>query len=99
MAMNRSELVAEVAEKSGNTQAAVNGVLHAGKSLAEAARSALEAMGARKGGLITLYYGGSQKERDAQRLATELHAAFASADVEYYYGGQKEVQYWVSLDE
>lgn len=27
MAMNRSELVAEVAEKSGNTQAAVNGVL------------------------------------------------------------------------
>ena len=29
MAMNRSELVAEVAEKSGNTQAAVNGVLDA----------------------------------------------------------------------
>jgi dihydroxyacetone kinase-like predicted kinase len=56
-------------------------------------------MGARDGGLITVYYGGAQKEKDAQRLADELRAAFAQADVEYYYGGQKNAEYWVSLDE
>jgi dihydroxyacetone kinase-like predicted kinase len=56
-------------------------------------------MGAASGGLITLYYGGSQKERDAQRLVEELRADFPAADIEYYYGGQKNAEYWISLDE
>jgi dihydroxyacetone kinase-like predicted kinase len=74
-------------------------VLYAGGSLSEAATAALQAMGARDGGLITVYYGGAQKERDAQRLSDELRAAFPQTDVEYYYGGQKNAEYWVSLDE
>ncbi|MBV8154541.1 MAG: DAK2 domain-containing protein [Candidatus Eremiobacteraeota bacterium] len=73
--------------------------LFAGETLPEAGRSALEAMGAAAGGLITLYYGGLQKERDAQRLASELQAAFPNADVEYYYGGMKNAEYWLSLDD
>ena len=56
-------------------------------------------MGARDGGLITVYYGGAQKEKDAQRFAEELRTAFPQADVEYYYGGQKNAEYWISLDE
>ena len=62
-------------------------------------RTALAAMGAGAGGLITLFYGGAQKEKDAQRLAEELQAAFPQASVEYYYGGMKNAEYWLSLDE
>jgi hypothetical protein len=83
----------------GKPAASSSGVLYAGGSLGEAATAALQAMGARDGGLITVYYGGAQKERDAQRLSDELRATFPQADVEYYYGGQKNAEYWVSLDD
>ena len=83
----------------GKPAATSSGVLYAGGSLSEAATAALQAMGARDGGLITVYYGGAQKERDAQRLSDDLRAAFPQADVEYYYGGQKNAEYWVSLDD
>ena len=83
----------------GKPAATSAGVLYAGDTLKDAAQAALESMGARDGGLITVYYGGAQKEKDAQRFADELRAAFPSADVEYYYGGQKNAEYWVSLDE
>jgi hypothetical protein len=70
-----------------------------GETLGEVSRAALEAMGAGSGGLITVYYGGAQKERDAQRVSEELQAAFPDADVEYYYGGMKNAELWLSLDE
>jgi DAK2 domain fusion protein YloV len=70
-----------------------------GETLAGVSRAALEAMGAAAGGLITVYYGGAQKERDAQRVSEELQAAFPDADVEYYYGGMKNAEFWLSLDE
>jgi dihydroxyacetone kinase-like predicted kinase len=83
----------------GKPAATSAGVLYAGGTLKEAAAAALDAMGACDGGLITVYYGGAQKEKDAQRLSEELRATFPHADVEYYYGGQKNAEYWVSLDE
>jgi dihydroxyacetone kinase-like predicted kinase len=83
----------------GKPAAIVAGELIAGESLAETVRAALVAMGVERGGLVTLYYGGQQKERDAQRLAEELQAAFPAADVEYYYGGMKNAEYWLSFDE
>jgi fatty acid kinase len=83
----------------GKPAALSAGVLYAGATLKDAAAAALDAMGARDGGLITVYYGGAQKEKDAQRLADELRAAFPQADVEYYYGGQKNAEFWVSIDE
>jgi hypothetical protein len=73
--------------------------LFAGETLAEAAAAMLAAMGAGGGGLITLYYGGAQKEKDAQRLSEEMQSIFPDADVEYYYGGMKNGEYWISLDE
>ncbi len=73
--------------------------LFAGRTLKDAAQAAIESMGARDGGLITVYYGGAQKEKDAQRFAEELRTAFPHADVEYYYGGQKNAEYWISFDE
>lgn len=83
----------------GKPAAAFNGTLLTGATLGETAAAAAAAMGAQAGGLITLYYGGSQKERDAQRLSDELRAAFPQADVEYYFGGQKNEEYVVSFDE
>ena len=83
----------------GKPAAASGGSLYAGATLGEAAQAALAAMGAGNGGLITVYYGGAQKERDAQRLSDDLRLAFPGADVDYYYGGQKNAEYWISLDE
>ncbi len=83
----------------GKPAAASSGALFGGGTLKDAAQAALESMGARDGGLITVYYGGAQKEKDAQRLAQDLRAAFPLTDVEYYYGGQKNPEYWVSLDD
>ena len=83
----------------GKPAATSNGSLFGGATLREAASAALAANGADAGGLITLYYGGTQKERDAQRMSEELRENFTQADVEYYYGGQKNAEYWISLDE
>ncbi|MHB8355223.1 MAG: DAK2 domain-containing protein [Vulcanimicrobiaceae bacterium] len=82
----------------GSPAATHGGHLYTGDSLTEAAHRALDAMGARDGGLITLYYGSVQKERDAQRMSADLQAAFVGVEVEYYYGGQKNCEYWVSFD-
>ncbi len=83
----------------GKPAAIFSGELYSGETLAETGALALRAMGASNGGLVTLYYGGAQKERDAQRLAEEFSAVFPDADVEYYYGGMKNAEYWISLDE
>ncbi|MDP9111287.1 MAG: DAK2 domain-containing protein [Candidatus Eremiobacteraeota bacterium] len=83
----------------GNPAATSAGTLFSGRSLGEAATAALQTMGAQHGGLITVYYGGSQKERDAQHVSEQLGAAFPKASVEYYYGGQRNVEFWISHDE
>lgn len=68
-----------------------------GLTIGEAVRRTLSTMDA-DGGLVTLYYGGTQKERDARHLADEMQAAFPDSDVEYYYGGMKNAEYWISVD-
>ncbi|MBV8489251.1 MAG: DAK2 domain-containing protein [Candidatus Eremiobacteraeota bacterium] len=83
----------------GKPAGIVAGELLAGETLTGVARAALAAMGAGGGGLVTLYYGGHQKERDAQQLAQDLQAAFPASDVEYYFGGMKNAEYWLSFDE
>lgn len=85
--------------KRGKPAASYGGALYAGETLAKVAVQALHAMGADTGGLITVYYGGTQKERDAQRLVEELRTAFPGAETEYYYGGQKQAEFWMSFDE
>ncbi|MEO9170508.1 MAG: DAK2 domain-containing protein, partial [Candidatus Baltobacteraceae bacterium] len=83
----------------GRPAASYAGKLYSGDSLPSAMREALDAMGAQRGGLLTLYYGGMQKEKDAQRLSEELAEHYVRTDVEYYYGGMKNAEYWISLDE
>jgi hypothetical protein len=88
-----------VAVERGKPAAAYDGRLFSGDTIASAAIAAAAAMGADAGGLITLYYGGAQREKDAQRLSEELSQRFSAADVEYYYGGMKNAEYWISLDD
>lgn len=83
----------------GAPAALYRGQLFTGATLAQAAHNALANMDAHSGGLITLYYGGSQKERDAQRMRDELLTTFAPSDVEYYFGGQPGEEYVLSYDE
>jgi uncharacterized protein len=83
----------------GKPAGTFEGRLFAGGSLDEVAHAVLQEMGADEGGLVTLYYGGSQREKDAQRLGEELGDAYANTEVEYYYGGMKNAEYWISLDE
>jgi DAK2 domain fusion protein YloV len=83
----------------GKPAATFGGGLYGGATLKDAAGAALEAMSAGDGGLVTLYYGGVQKEKDAQRLSEELATMFPNAEFEYYYGGMKNAEYWISLDE
>jgi dihydroxyacetone kinase-like predicted kinase len=84
--------------KKGAPAATIAGRLLASPTLAGVLREAAAALGAAAGGLITLYYGGRQKERDAQRYAAELGESFADVSVEYYFGGQSEIEYWMSRE-
>ncbi len=83
----------------GKPAAILRGQLLSAPTVGEAAALVLREMGAEQGGLVTLYYGGAQREKDAQRLSEELSALYANTDVEYYYGGMKNAEYWISLDE
>ena len=89
--------VGGVTVNEGTPAALAAGKLHAGESLAGATKAALEVLGAASGGLITLYYGGVQK--DAQRMGEEMKAAFPDTEVEYYYGGMNNAEFWISIDD
>jgi DAK2 domain fusion protein YloV len=87
-----------VAVKKGGPTAAIGKRLLTAASLSEVIGAAAAELGAAEGGLITLYYGGAQKERDAQKYAAVLGERFAEVTVEYYYGGQAGVEYWMSVE-
>ncbi len=71
----------------------------AGETVSDVALDLVAAMRGATGGLVTLYYGGAQREKDAQRLSEELRSMNADTDAEYYYGGMKNAEYWVTFDE
>jgi DAK2 domain fusion protein YloV len=87
-----------VAVKKGAPSATIAGRLRTAPTLAAMMCEVAAALGAAEGGLITLYYGGRQKERDAQRYAAELGERFADVSVEYYFGGQTEIEFWMSRE-
>lgn len=87
-----------VAVTKGAATAAIGDRILTAPSIGETILAVAEALGANDGGLITLYYGGAQKEKDAQRYAALLGERFARAEVEYYYGGQSGIEYWISVE-
>jgi DAK2 domain fusion protein YloV len=87
-----------VAVHKGAPSASVGKRLLTAETLADAIGDAAGALGADGGGLVTLYYGGSQRERDAQKFAALLGERFSAVEVEYYYGGQPSAEYWISVE-
>jgi DAK2 domain fusion protein YloV len=82
----------------GAPAALIAGRLLAGEALGSLLATVAAELGAERGGVLALYYGGRQKERDAQRYAAELGERFADVSVEYYYGGQADTEYWISCE-
>jgi DAK2 domain fusion protein YloV len=90
--------VGGVAVKKGAPSATVGGALRTAETMSGLMHLVAGELGAVRGGLVTLYYGGRQKERDAQRYAAELGERFADVSVEYYFGGAAEIEYWMSCE-
>lgn len=90
--------VGGVRVRQGTPAATIGKRLLSAPSLGDAIADAAGELGAADGGLVTLYYGGAQKERDAQKYAALIGERFAGVEVEYYYGGQPAVEYWISVE-
>jgi dihydroxyacetone kinase-like predicted kinase len=84
--------------EAGAPAAKIRGRLLTAPSLSAVILAAAAELGAADGGLVTLYYGGKQKERDAQRAAAEIGERFADVNVEYYFGGAPAIEYWISCE-
>jgi hypothetical protein len=85
-----------VAVRRGEPAATIDGGLATGPTLEGLVHDVGHRLAAGRAGLLTLYYGGKQKERDAQRLAARL--ATPAVEVEYYFGGQPGIEYWLSFE-
>jgi DAK2 domain fusion protein YloV len=90
--------VGGMAIRRGAPTAGYAGKLHPARTISEAVLVAGREMGARNGALLTLYYGGAQKERDARQITARLAERFDGLGVEYYYGGQRACEYVISLE-
>ncbi|HEY1727493.1 MAG TPA: DAK2 domain-containing protein [Candidatus Baltobacteraceae bacterium] len=55
-------------------------------------------LGAVSGGLVTLYYGGTQEERDAENLTNALRERMPKVEFEWFYGGQRTSEYVVAFE-
>jgi dihydroxyacetone kinase-like predicted kinase len=78
--------------------AAIGGDLLGGSTLGDVVLEAAARLGAADGGLVTLYYGGAQKERDAQKYAALVGERFGGVQVDYYFGGQPNIEYWIGVE-
>ncbi|MBV9647754.1 MAG: DAK2 domain-containing protein [Candidatus Eremiobacteraeota bacterium] len=94
----RDTLLDRALLRRGAPAAALNGRLLRGETLTDTVLLAATELCAAEGGLLTLYYGGAQKERDAHAMAQTLSATFPAASVEWYYGGQPANEYVISRE-
>jgi len=49
-------------------------------------------------GLATLYYGGSQTQRDVERLTQALRERLPKVEIEWFFGGQRTSEYVVTFE-
>jgi DAK2 domain fusion protein YloV len=92
----KDAVVDGVAVRRGAPAARIGRRLLAAPTMAALLGVVVRELSAGRAGLVTLYYGGKQRERDAQRHAAEL--AGGDLGVEYYFGGQTGIEYWVSFE-
>lgn len=94
----KAATVGGVAIGKGTPAAQIGGELFSGPDLTALAEAAANRLCGGGRGLLSLYYGGAQKERDAERLAEVLRQRLPQLDVEWYFGGQKSTEYVVSFE-
>ncbi len=65
---------------------------------ADVLQDAARRLGADSGGLVTLYYGGSQGEHDAEHLTNALRKRMPKVEFEWFFGGQRTSEYVVAFE-
>ncbi len=91
--VRHGELMGALDSRNGKPEAVVKG-----PDAATIAASMVREAEATNASLITLYYGGMRKRKDAELLAKALRAAYPNTVVEAYYGGQAASDYVISIE-
>jgi DAK2 domain fusion protein YloV len=91
--VKRGQLVGAIEARNGAPERLVEGQNAAGIAIA-----LVRDAGASDASLITLYYGGARKLKEAEEVAEALRQTYPSAAVEAYYGGQPSSDYVVSVE-
>lgn len=74
------------------------GMLAVGSSVSQTAMDALNAMVGDDSELITIYYGKSVKEEDAEGFLQEAREQFSGCEIELHFGGQPVYYYLLSVE-
>lgn len=82
----------------GSPAGRIDAELFSGETLASVVEGAARRLSAGEPGLLTLYYGGSQKERDVELLASVLRERLPDVGVEWFFGGQRTSEYVVAFE-
>jgi len=93
VAVKRNELVGALEARDGTPECLVEGPDAAAIAIAMVRDAAGSAPS-----LVTLYYGNTRKRAEAEAIVDALKAAFPSAGVEAYYGGQPTSDYVISIE-
>ena len=75
-----------------------SGLLASGASVTQTALDTLEAMVDGESELITIYYGESVKQEDADTLLASAKERFGNCEIELHYGGQPVYYYIISVE-
>lgn len=94
----KSTTVGGVAVRAWAPAATIAGRLLTAADLSALAIDVVRELAAGNAGLATFYYGGKQRERDAQCIAAAVAAVLPGVDVECYFGGQNDMEYWISFE-
>ena len=87
-----------LALRKGAPAAQLDGTVIGANSLEHVVVDAAARLCGNDSGLVSLYYGGRQKERDAERLAEAVRARLPKVSVECFFGGQQATEYVVSFE-
>lgn len=92
-AVERGELLGSLDSQDGKRGALVHG-----KTAEAIALSLVREAAETEASLVTVYYGDRVAEKEPDRVAGALRAAFPHTEVEVYYGGQPSSDYVISIE-
>ena len=93
VAVKRNELVGAIEAHNGQSERLVEGA----DASAIAVAMVRETAGA-DATLVTLYYGHARRRKEAESVVERIRAAYPSATVEAYYGGQSNSDYVIAVE-